>query len=463
MFKIRFLFYFLLFTLFSCSDSPNERGEVITRTETEYTTKNLPIGKADTVFCRTDPSQSYTLYLPSTYSKNKRYPLLFLFDPHADGNLPIEKYQAIAERYGFVFAASNNSKNGLDKEQLKNIIVPFFKDVIATIAVDSTHFFTAGFSGGAKAAQLAAFNTPFISGVISCSVALVKNIKLKIPFIGIAGKRDMNLLEMILKDNQSSDSAKEHTLLTFDGIHEWPPEQTFEEALLFLELTRMKKQSSKIDTFIVNHYITLSDANLKGAKQEGNILKEVDCLDKKVQFLNGITNTSAEQKQLKQLIGSASFKNAVAQQTELFNREKEIQKTFKSYFSSFELDKISSELTKLESPKNTGEKEMFERIKGFLSNGTYSYASQLIDQKGKEDVTEKVLAIYKIVDPINSEHAYLSACLFVKKGNTENCITSLKEAINLGFSDVSRLENDGRFLTLRKNPDFNNILNGLRK
>ena len=106
---------------------------------------------------------------------------------------------------------------------------------------------------------------------------------------------------------------------------------------------------------------------------------------------------------------------------------------------------------------------MYERVKGYLSIGTYSYASQLLNQAGKEIEGEKVLAIYKIVDPLNSEHAYLSACLFAKKGNIPNTITSLKEAISLGFSDVSRLENDERFLALRKNSDFNNLLNGLRK
>ncbi len=465
MLKNIFLFYFTLFTLFSCSDAPTETQveKTVEPTETSSTSLHLLVGKTDKIVCKAEPSQSYAIYLPTSYTKNKTYPVLFFFDPHANGNLPLEKYKAVAERYGFILAGSNNSKNGLNKVQLKNIIMPFFSDVLSTVSADTSHIFAAGFSGGAKVAQLAAYNTRYISGVISCSGALGRNMKITVPFAGIAGKSDMNLLDMILKDNQSKDSTAGHTLINFDGTHEWPPEQTFEEGLLFLELTRMKKQSPKIDTFIVNRYTALSDANLKRAKQEGNILNEVDCLDKKVQFLNGITNTSDEQKQLQQLIESATFKNAVAKQSDLFKREKEIQKTFKNYFSSFELDKISTELKKLDSPINNSEKEMYERVKGYLSIGTYSYASQLLNQAGKEIEGEKVLAIYKIVDPLNSEHAYLSACLFAKKGNIPNTITSLKEAISLGFSDVSRLENDERFLALRKNSDFNNLLNELRK
>ena len=66
----------------------------------------------DRVECATDPAQTYALYLPSTYSADRKWSLLLAFHPAARGRAMVEKYQAGAERYGYIVAASNNSRNG---------------------------------------------------------------------------------------------------------------------------------------------------------------------------------------------------------------------------------------------------------------------------------------------------------------------------------------------------------------
>ena len=66
----------------------------------------------DRVECADDPAQTYALYLPSTYSPERTWSLLLAFHPAARGRLMVEKYQAAAEQYGYIVAASNNSRNG---------------------------------------------------------------------------------------------------------------------------------------------------------------------------------------------------------------------------------------------------------------------------------------------------------------------------------------------------------------
>src|SRR5438309_11991587 len=62
--------------------------------------------------CHDDPAQSYALYLPSKYSPDRRWPVLYAFDPFARGKTAVEVYKLAAEKYGYIVAASNNSKNG---------------------------------------------------------------------------------------------------------------------------------------------------------------------------------------------------------------------------------------------------------------------------------------------------------------------------------------------------------------
>jgi hypothetical protein len=50
-----------------------------------------------------------------------------------------------------------------------------------------------------------------------------------------------------------------------------------------------------------------------------------------------------------------------------------------------------------------------------------------------------------LVDPFNSEHAYLLAVLEARKGNRQGCIESIKLAVQLGFNDSVRLNKQPEF------------------
>src|SRR4051812_18831240 len=56
-----------------------------------------------------DATQSYALYLPSNYTPQKKWPVIFGFDPGARGKVPVALFRDAAEKYGYIVAASNNS------------------------------------------------------------------------------------------------------------------------------------------------------------------------------------------------------------------------------------------------------------------------------------------------------------------------------------------------------------------
>jgi len=62
--------------------------------------------------CAAKPGQTYALYIPSTYTPTKKWPIVYAFDPSARGDRPIDALKAGAEKYGYIIAASNNSRNG---------------------------------------------------------------------------------------------------------------------------------------------------------------------------------------------------------------------------------------------------------------------------------------------------------------------------------------------------------------
>src|SRR3954462_14661605 len=75
--------------------------------------QEIPQGKVmERVTCRGNERQSYALYLPSNYSADRAWPIVYCLDPGARGRVPVERFAAAAEKYGYVVAGSNNSRNG---------------------------------------------------------------------------------------------------------------------------------------------------------------------------------------------------------------------------------------------------------------------------------------------------------------------------------------------------------------
>ena len=75
--------------------------------------QDLPRGQViERVVVRDNERQSYALYLPSAYSSEHAWPILYCLDPGARGRVPVERFAQAAERAGFLVAGSNNSRNG---------------------------------------------------------------------------------------------------------------------------------------------------------------------------------------------------------------------------------------------------------------------------------------------------------------------------------------------------------------
>ncbi len=99
------------------------------------------------VTVREDATHSYALYLPSNYTPQKRWPILVAFDPFGRGATAVKLFQKGAEKYGFIVAGSNNSRNFSDSSTAIRLL---WTDVIHRFAIDPRRIYTTGLSGGAR-------------------------------------------------------------------------------------------------------------------------------------------------------------------------------------------------------------------------------------------------------------------------------------------------------------------------
>jgi poly(3-hydroxybutyrate) depolymerase len=201
----------------------------------------LPTGQiVPDVVCATDSSQSYALYLPGAYNEDRAWPVIFAFDPGGRGRVPVERYQAAAERYGFIVAGSNNSRNG--SAENGKAVVAMTGDVLSRFRADEHRVYLAGMSGGSRVALGVALGSPkdHVAGVIASSAGYPDG-KLRktlpFPIFATAGTEDFNHLEMRQLDRALSSP---HRLAVFEGGHVWLSSELAIDAVEWMELQAMK-------------------------------------------------------------------------------------------------------------------------------------------------------------------------------------------------------------------------------
>jgi poly(3-hydroxybutyrate) depolymerase len=192
----------------------------------------------DRVTCAADPAQSYALYVPKDYTPARPWPVIFAFDPGARGRVPVERYQAAAERYGYIVAGSNNSRNG--GMEFPRVLAALTTDVASRLAVNPKRVYLAGMSGGARTALGVALASKEIAGVIASSAGYPDtNVRktLSFPLFATAGTDDFNHLEMRKLDRALTSP---HRLVIFTGGHVWLSSEVAVQAVEWMELHAMR-------------------------------------------------------------------------------------------------------------------------------------------------------------------------------------------------------------------------------
>ncbi len=200
------------------------------------------------VECRDFPGQSYALYLPSGYTPDRAWPIVFCFDPAARGAVPVEHLLAAAEKLGFILAGSNNARNGpwLRSHAAADAML---RDTQIRFRIDRRLAFAAGFSGGARVACRVAEAGDF-AGVIACgagfSGAQPPEV-VRFAFFGTAGREDFNYQEMRRTDTALAGRGTPHRLVIFEGAHAWMPPAVAERALEWLRLQAVRSGAAAPD------------------------------------------------------------------------------------------------------------------------------------------------------------------------------------------------------------------------
>jgi hypothetical protein len=187
------------------------------------------------VACRLKPQQSYALYVPSSYSKARHWPVLYCLDPAAEGRVPVERFQAAAEKLGFIVAASNNARIGL-LPPIAEALQAMVADAGERYEIDPDRTYAAGFSAIGQVAARWVQNGQFAGLILSGSSGDSSALPAKASFrvFAAAGADDFAYFDVHAMSIALAKRGVPNRFREFAGGHEWLPADAAEEALQFL-------------------------------------------------------------------------------------------------------------------------------------------------------------------------------------------------------------------------------------
>jgi pimeloyl-ACP methyl ester carboxylesterase len=414
----------------------------------------------DSVICKADPTQSYALYVPAKGQK-EALPIIYFFDPHADGALPVKKYKALADAYGFILAGSNNSKNGNDWPVTANILRQLFDDTRRRLRIDNRRIYTCGFSGGAKVAGYTALQYPEVKGVIAGGAGLPDGTPagdFSFSFTAIAGEGDMNMTELVGINSELDHTKTRHRIIFFDGKHEWSPVNTMGLAFAGLQFDAIRQGLIPGDNLFISTYIANSKKRWRAYNLKNQLIKVSAECNLSIAFLDGVSNQVGWFRQ--QSAALAANPDYLAQregQQNLLTTEQNTKAEYMQHFQQGDMNYWTTTIRDLQSKASptTAKGAMYQRLLAYLSLAFYSISNQLINGN-QNNVARHFVELYKMADPTNSEAWYFSAILDARDSQTQAAENDLVRAAACGFRDKDRLLAQPEF----KSESFVRILEG---
>jgi tetratricopeptide (TPR) repeat protein len=441
-------------------------------TTSAQTNIDLPNGVVkDEVLVKDKPGQSYSIYLPKTYSVDKHWPIIYVFDPMGRGNLAVDKYHSVAEKYGYILVGSNNSRNGLQWDEIRSIIQDLWSDTHARLSIDTQRTYAAGFSGGARVASLAAaLCGSCISGVIASgagfSPAITLSSKIGFDFFGAVGLDDYNYPELIkLKDSLSKLGLSSH-LAIFDGVHQWMPAETFESAVVWTNIRSMKKGSLPKDEKLISEYINTRAGDADKLASTGHLLFAVREYRSLVDDLEGFADTSAYSKRADQIASLPQFKKAAKAETVELEQQASDARKLMATIDQTPNDQgpqpsassMISELEKRASSEDEAVRHVAKRTLAEVYAESLESAMFTYEPQKQYDRTIANLRLAAQVSPKNWYAMYQLGRAYALSHRRKNAVDAIERSIELGLSDRALIEKDNAFLELRGDDDFQRLL-----
>jgi predicted esterase len=397
------------------------------------------------IACRSDTTQTYTLYLPSCYDPDSEWPALLVFDPRGRSLHAATLFRDAAQSYGWIVVSSNDTRSDGPWEPNARALRALWPEVHGRYAIDAERIYAAGFSGGVLVAwYLAQFaEPPSLAGIIGAGGRPAPEIPdetILFAHFGTAGHLDFNYSAMKELDAIVDNSGAPHQFRVFEGRHQWLPPELATEAVEWMEVLAMQEQLREPDPDLLEALFRESldrAVALEAAGEKLDALRRYETIE---QAWGGLVQIAPVPERISALRDDATV------------REQRDEEQRAERFEIETMDQLLQPLRELEAQR------VLEWI--FARTSFYMMRQHYALERFSEAAT--VLRIAAEIRPGAARVWYNLACARARSGEESGAVEALVRAIDSGFDDLASIENDSDLDAIRSASGYEDAVARLR-
>lgn len=436
----------------------------------------LPRGVVvEKVACRNDAARTYSLYLPSNYTPEKKWPILYAFDPFARGKIPVEIFREAAEQFGFILVGSNDSRNNVSGEKLSEIITAMWTDTHARLRLDDQRAYAVGLSGGARVATyFAASCRGCLAGVVVCGATFPPKFPLDKPppfsIFGTTGVDDFNYPELVRTFATLNKIGATNHLAVFDGGHQWLPKDLTFDALAWMNLQAMKSGRLALDEKFVEDLLIKRTNQAEALWRQGDLVGAARLYETMIADFKNVSDTHAAFEKLSEVRGQKSYRKLADEEKDSFDEQQRTAgkiiasgaELLDASGESAALKRIAGELEiwleRAKAPADSVKRRLARRILDQIFVEAYEAALYVNERQKDYAMMIAYLELTRLISPQNSNVLLELSRAFALGKRKQDALDALGQAVKNGFADCSRLTNQPEWKNLRGTQEFQNVI-----
>jgi predicted esterase len=437
---------------------------------------DFPVGElVERVACLSDPTQTYTLYLPSGYDPSRRWPMLLIFDPRGRSVLAAELFRDAAEEFGWIMVSSNDTRSDGPMEPNIRAVNALWPEVNTRFPIDPNRIYAAGFSGGAHLAYGLGKGTGALAGVVACGGRLLKDglEGTEFSLFGAAGTTDFNYSQMHRVDDFLEEQGNHHRLEIFDGPHRWMPPELARHAVEWLEIDAMRRGARPRDDDLITR---LYDNDMRTAtelEKTGNALAAMRRYRSIVTTFEGLRVVDEPARRAERLEGSPEVARARKEEAKCDRFEARYLDQFDEVVYDLRVAQDQPVASGLERDFRIAELQRRADGSGCdavtaqrLLNTVFTFTSFYLPREFFEAKrNERAVVVLEVAVGIQQDNPiawYNLACARALARNKVGAVDALARSVDRGFRNLDQIESDADLESIRSLDGYREIVRELR-
>lgn len=419
------------------------------------------------------PSATYAMYMPSNYSPDKEWPIVFVFDSQGRGVATANLFRAAAEEQDYIVASINLDLKSKPIDTIISTATTMINGVMGTFPVDVQQVYTAGLGEGAQVGSAMPIIFKDIAGILAVGNSFVNpdRIKKQDPnmFIGIAGSKDYMVYEMeqYLKYYDKLDFPTD--VYYFEGKEdEWPESTVIANAMAGFTLQAIKDGSRPKDDTFIKKLFDNEMAYVESLRRTRNYYSAYQNLERMEDKYEDLGFEDAIKDQMKTIKRIDGFNRQRRQFREATAVEREQQAEYEYLLVNdvmtanfqnigwwaYQID----ELEKIKESENPARSNMAYRLHGYLDFLTKKQFDMI--NKDNFGIDSKIfISVLRTAIRRNDPEAYFKVISLASlDGDYETALLYLEDLLKTGYKDYEKLYDIEGALDLQFSEEYNAIV-----